>query len=112
MGGVRGAKPGFPGGTSGKAAACQCRKHKRREFDPRVGKILWRRAWQPTPVFLARRILWTEEPGKIQSMGVTESVTLLKPLNMNAHRVASLDKDTAYSIFLLYFMTLFEFLYC
>ena len=21
-------------------------------FDPWVGKILWRRAWQPTPVFL------------------------------------------------------------
>ena len=21
-------------------------------FDPSVGKILWRRAWQPTPVFL------------------------------------------------------------
>ena len=21
-------------------------------FDPGVGKILWRRAWQPTPVFL------------------------------------------------------------
>ena len=24
----------------------------RRGFDPWVGKILWRRAWQPTPVFL------------------------------------------------------------
>ena len=24
----------------------------RPEFDPWVGKILWRRAWQPTPVFL------------------------------------------------------------
>ena len=22
------------------------------EFDPEVGKIPWRRAWQPTPVFL------------------------------------------------------------
>ena len=22
-------------------------------FDPRVGKIPWRRAWQPTPVFLS-----------------------------------------------------------
>ena len=27
----------------------QCR---RREFDPWVGKIPWRRKWQPTPVFL------------------------------------------------------------
>ena len=25
---------------------------KRRGFDPWVGKIPWRRAWQPTPVFL------------------------------------------------------------
>ena len=24
----------------------------RHEFDPWVGKIPWRRAWQPTPVFL------------------------------------------------------------
>ena len=25
---------------------------RRHGFDPRVGKILWRRKWQPTPVFL------------------------------------------------------------
>ena len=43
---------GFPGGTSGKEATCQCRKHKRHGFDPWVRKIPWRRAWQPTPVFL------------------------------------------------------------
>ena len=30
----------------------KCRKHKRPEFDPWVGKIPWRRAWQPTPVLL------------------------------------------------------------
>ena len=27
----------------------QCRRH---EFDPWIGKILWRRKWQATPVFL------------------------------------------------------------
>ena len=43
---------GFPGGTSGKEPACQCRRHKRCGFDPWVRKIPWRRAWQPTPVFL------------------------------------------------------------
>ena len=26
-------------------------------FDPWVGKIPWRRAWQPTPVFLSRESL-------------------------------------------------------
>ena len=43
---------GFPGGTSGKEASCQCSRHWRRTFTPWVGKIPWRRAWQPTPVFL------------------------------------------------------------
>ena len=42
----------FSGGTSSKESACQCRKCKRQGFDPWVGKIHWRRAWQPTPVFL------------------------------------------------------------
>ena len=36
----------------GKEPACQSRRCKRPGFDPRVGKIPWRRAWQPTPVFL------------------------------------------------------------
>ena len=43
---------GFPGGTNGKEPACQCKRCKRLRFNPRVGKIPWRRAWQPTPVFL------------------------------------------------------------
>ena len=30
--------------------------------DPWVGKIPWRRAWQPTPVFLSGESPWTEEP--------------------------------------------------
>ena len=42
---------GFPGGSEGKESACNA-------GDPSsipwswVGKILWRRKWQPTPVFL------------------------------------------------------------
>jgi len=43
---------GIPGGTSGKEPACQCRRHERSGFDPWVGKIPWRRAWQLTSVFL------------------------------------------------------------
>ena len=42
----------FPGGASGKEPACQCRRPKRRRFDPWVRKIPRRRAWQPVPVFL------------------------------------------------------------
>ena len=44
---------GFPGSASGKELACQCRRCKRHRFDPWVGKILWRREWQPTSVFLS-----------------------------------------------------------
>ena len=42
----------FPGGTSGKELAYQCRRCKRHGFSPWVGKIPWGRAWQPTPVSL------------------------------------------------------------
>ena len=38
--------------SSGKEPVCQCRKGKRCGLDPWVGKIPWRRAWNPTPVFL------------------------------------------------------------
>ena len=43
---------GFPGGASGKEPTCKCRRFNRFGFDPWVGKIPWRRTWQPTPVFL------------------------------------------------------------
>ena len=40
---------GFPGGSVVKNLPAQCRRHR---FDPWVRKMPWRRAWQPTPVFL------------------------------------------------------------
>ena len=40
---------GFPGGSGGKESASQCRRCK---FNPWIGKIPWRRKWQPTAVFL------------------------------------------------------------
>ena len=43
---------GFLDGVNGKEPSCQCRRHKRFRPNPWVGKIPWRRAWQPTPVFL------------------------------------------------------------
>ena len=43
---------GSPGGTSGKEPVCQCRRHKRRRFNPWIGKIPWSWKWQPTPVLL------------------------------------------------------------
>ena len=35
-----------------KNPACQFRRHTINGFDPWIGKVPWRRAWQPTPVFL------------------------------------------------------------
>ena len=43
----------------------QCR---RPGFNPWAGKIPWRRAWQPTPVFLAGES-HREEPARLESMG-------------------------------------------
>ena len=37
---------------SGKESACQCRRHKRHEFDPLSQEDPLRRPWQHTPVFL------------------------------------------------------------
>ena len=45
-------------------------KLRRPTFDPWVGKIPWRRAWQPTPVFWPGESPWTEKPGGLQSMGL------------------------------------------
>ena len=42
---------GLPCWLSGKESTCQCRRHKRRGFDPWIGKIPWRRKWQLTPLF-------------------------------------------------------------
>ena len=40
---------GFPGGSDGKESACNVGDS---GLIPWVGKISWRRKWQPTPVFL------------------------------------------------------------
>ena len=42
----------YTGGASGKEPACQCRRTKRHWFSSWVGKMPWRRKWQPTPIFL------------------------------------------------------------
>ena len=61
---------------NGKESACQFRRHRRLRFYPRVGKIPWRREWQPMSVFLPCICIlalylyscqyscpWTGEPG-------------------------------------------------
>ena len=54
---------GFPGGSMVKNSPTSAGDLGLRPgFDPWVGKIPWRRAWQPTPVFLSGGSPWTEEP--------------------------------------------------
>ena len=86
IGVIKGRAPvirGFPGGTSGKEPACQCRRQERHSFNPWVGKIPWRRAWQPTLAFLPG-----EPPGQSREATVhrvTQSQTQLKHLSLHAH---------------------------
>ena len=63
MGTSRASFVGFPGGSDSKESACNA-------ADPWVGRIPWRRAWQPTPVFFPGESPWTEEPDELQSMGL------------------------------------------
>ena len=62
--------PGFPAWNN-KASFAQMIKNLpamgRPGFYPWVGKIPWKRAWQPTPVFLPGESPRTEEPGRLQS---------------------------------------------
>jgi len=45
-------EPRAPRWLRGERTCLQHRRYRRHGFDPRVGKIPWRRAWQPTPIFL------------------------------------------------------------
>ena len=64
---------GFPTGSDSKEPTCQCRRPKRRGFDTWVGKILWRRKWQPHSTILALQIPWTEELAGYSLWGHKES---------------------------------------
>ena len=58
-------KLGFPGGSVGKESTFQCRRWR---FSPWVGKIPWGGHGNPLQ-YSCLRILWTEQPGGLQSMG-------------------------------------------
>ena len=62
---------GFPGSSDGKLLQCR-----RPGFNPCVGKIPWRRARQPTPLFLPGESPWTEA-WQATVHGVTKSQTRL-----------------------------------
>ena len=61
--------PTLLGGLSGKVPTCQCRRHKRHGFYAWVGKIPWRRAWQPTLVFLPGESHGQRSPARTTPLG-------------------------------------------
>ena len=77
----------FPRRLSGKESAYQCKRHRRCTFGPWVGKIPWRRKWQPTPVFL---------PG--QSHGLRSLVSYIpwghKESDMTEHACTTKEEAT------------------
>ena len=67
---------------SGKESTCKCRRW-RRGFNPRVRKILWRSAWQPTPVFL---------PGESHGQGSLEGCSPWGPKELDTTEQLSVSK--------------------
>ena len=66
---------GFPDGACGEEPSSQCKRQKRYGFDPSVRKILWRSAWQPTPVFLPGEFLGQRSLEGYSPQGRKESDT-------------------------------------
>ena len=57
---------GFPGGSICKESTCNVGDL---GSIPGLGRTQPSRKWQPTPVFLPEESSWTQEPGRLQSMG-------------------------------------------
>ena len=67
------------GGSEVKASACICLQCGTPGFDPWLGKIPWRRKWQPTPIFLpgesgGRRSLVGYSPRGCKESDTTEQL--------------------------------------
>ena len=91
---------GFPGGASGKEPTCQCRRCRRHGFNIWVGKIPWKRKWQPTLVFLpgeshGQRTLAGYSPWGHKESDVTDHSTAHKNLNPRSSNLS-----TCYSLVL------------
>ena len=77
-------KPGFPGGTSGKEPACQCRRHREVDSIPGLGRSPRRGHGNPPQYFCLKNSMergaWWATVHR-----VSNSQTQLKQLSMHAH---------------------------
>ena len=94
---------GFPGASAVKNPACQCR---RGDSIPWVGKIPWRKKWEPTPVFLpgkshGQRSLAGYSPcdcKRVRHHLVTKTKTKAKTNNNRKETVLLFDSRPAYML--------------
>ena len=70
---------GFPRWSSGKESACQHRRHKRRGFNPWIGKIPLEQEMATHSSIPAWKTPWTEEPSGYSPLGCEE-------LDMTEHK--------------------------
>ena len=75
-------------GSLSKRIRLQCRRHRRCRFDPWVGKIPWRRKWQPTPVFLPEESM-DRGAWWVSVHRIAQSWTQLKQFSMHAYTTGS-----------------------
>ena len=61
---------GLPADSSGKEPACRCKRRKKHGFTHWVGKIPLEEGMATHSSILTWRIPGTEEPGRLQSMGL------------------------------------------
>ena len=88
---------GLPTWCSGKEPESAYR-HRGCRFSSLIGKIPWRKKWQSTPVFFAWKILLTEEPGGLYSMGSQRDRHNWAHTHMHAGLIiANHRKDSCYS---------------
>ena len=91
---------GFPSGTSRKEPASQDQRHKRQGFNPWVGKIPWRRTWQPTPVFLPRESHGQKSPTGygLQSHKELDMTECMHARTLHLQNYFSCKTETPYSL--------------
>ena len=81
---------GFPGGSAGKESACNAEDL---GSVPGLGRVPWRRKWQPTPVFLPGEF---HSPWGRKESDMTEQLSLHWELNANK-KIFKLNKNSFYS---------------
>ena len=89
----------------------KCLQGRRHRFNPWIGKIPWRRKWQPTTVFLpgefhGQRILAGYSPRGCKASDTTERFILSLS---HTHNVPVSNLWTPFDIFIFYYITMYIF---